>query len=89
VFRSPDSEEARLRELIHIRKSIWKQFEDKPNETHLAAKLKSIDDQIAQFNLERMRDANQIDDFKVAAVPKIECQFLLLAVFQRKGEEVE
>ena len=85
----PDSQLTRLRELKCMRKSLWKRFVGNPNETHLAAELKIIDDEIAQFNLHSHHDALKIDDFKVAAVPKVECLFLLLAVSQRKGSLVQ
>lgn len=82
---APDSEEIRLRELRAKRKTLWRQFEDNPNETHLAAKLKIIDDQIAQLNQQSNHDANKIDDSEVAAVPEVGGLFLLLAVSQRRG----
>ena len=72
-----------------MRKSLWKRFVDNPNETHLAAVLKIVDDEIAQFNLHSHHDAHKIDDCEVAAVPKAECLFLLLAVSQRKGSLVQ
>lgn len=72
-----------------MRKSLWKRFVGNPNETHLAAELKIIDDEIAQFNLHSHHDAYKIDDLKVAAVPKAECLFLLLAVSQRKGSLIQ
>ena len=64
------SQKIRLHELKNIRESLWKRFEGNPNEIHLAAKLKIIDDQIAQFNLQRAHDGNKIDNSKLAAVPK-------------------
>lgn len=82
---APDSEEIRLRELRAKRKTLWRQFEDNPSETHLAAKLKIIDDQIAQLNQQSNHDANKIDDSEVAAVPEVGGLFLLLAVSQRRG----
>jgi hypothetical protein len=72
-----------------MRKSLWKRFVGKPNETHLAAVLKIIDDEIAQFNMHSHHDAHKIDDFKAAAVPKTECLFVLLAVSQRKGSLIQ
>jgi hypothetical protein len=83
--RAPDSEEIRLRELEHQRKSLWKRFEDNPNEVHIATKLKFIDNQIAKLNQQYNHDANKIDNFEVAAVPEVSGPFLLLAVSHRRG----
>jgi hypothetical protein len=83
--RAPDSEEIRLRELKGERKSLWRRFEDNPNEVHIAAKLKFIDDQIAELNQPYNRGINKIDDFEVAAVPEVNGLFLLLGVSQRRG----
>jgi hypothetical protein len=80
----PDSEEISLRELRAKRKTLWRRFEDNPNEIRLAAKLKIIDDQIAQLN--QQIDVNNIDDSEVAAVPKIGGIFLLLAVSPRESK---
>ena len=91
-----DYEEIRLRELKVTRRCIWRRFERNPNETHLAARLKIIDDQIAQSNRHCNHDANKIDDSEragvpkvgglspVAAVPKVGGLFLILAVSQRR-----
>jgi len=83
--RAPDSEEIRLRELKGERKSLWRRFEDNPNEVHIAAKLKFIDDQIAELNQPYHHDPNKIDDFEVAAVPEVNGLILLLSVSQRRG----
>jgi hypothetical protein len=72
-----------------MRKSLWKRFVGNPNEIYLAAEIKIIDYEIAQCNLNNHHDAHKIDDFKVAAVPKAECLFLLLAVSQRKGSLIQ
>ena len=80
---SPDSEEIRHKELRAKRKSLWRRFEDNPREIHLAAKLKILDDQIAQLN--QQIDASNIDDSEVAAAPKVGGLFLLLAVSPRRG----
>jgi len=82
---APDSEDKRLRELRTNRESLWKRFEDNPNETHLAAELKIIDDQIARPNQQDDHNANRLDDSEVAAVPKVGGLFLVLAVSQRRG----
>ena len=82
---APDSEVIRLRELRAKRQTLWRRFEDHPNEIHLAAKLKIIDDQIAALNHQSERDANKIDESEVAAVPKVGGLFVLLAVSQRSG----
>jgi hypothetical protein len=79
---APDSEVIRLRELRAKRQTLWRRFEDHPNEIHLAAKLKIIDDQIAQPN--RQIDTNNLDDSEVSAVPKVGALFLLLSVSQRR-----
>jgi len=65
------------------RKTLWRRFEDNPNEIRLAAKIRLIDDQIAQLN--QQMDMNNIDDSEVATVPKIGGLFLLLAVSPRRG----
>jgi hypothetical protein len=83
--RAPDSEEIRLRELKGQRKSLWRRFEDHPNEIHIAAKLKFMDDQIAELSQQYNHAANKIDEFEVAAVPEVSGLFLLLAVSQRRG----
>ena len=83
--RAPDSEGIRLRELKGQRKSLWRRFEDNPNEVHIAAKLKFIDDQIAELNQPYNHGINKIDDFEVAAVPEVNGLFLLLGVSQRRG----
>jgi hypothetical protein len=80
-----DFEGISLQKLTQARKSLWKQFEGEPNQTHLAAELKVIDDQIALFNLQRNCDANKIEELKLAAVPKLDSLFMLLAVSHRKG----
>jgi len=85
LSRAPDSEELRLRELKRQRKSLWKRFEDNPNEVHIAAKLKFIDDQIAELNQPYNHGVNKTDDFEVAAVPEVNGLFLLLGVSQRRG----
>ena len=83
LHHAPDSEEIGLRELRAKRKTLWRRFEDNPNEIRLAAKIRLIDDQIAQLN--QQMDMNNIDDSEVATVPKIGGLFLLLAVSPRRG----
>jgi hypothetical protein len=85
LSRAPDSEGIRLRELKGQRKSLWRRFEDNPNEVHIAAKLKFLDDQIAELNQPYNHGINKIDDFEVAAVPEVNGLFLLLGVSQRRG----
>jgi len=82
---APDSASIRLRELRDQRKSLWKRFENYPSEIHLAAKLRILDDQIAQLNQEWNHEAGKIDDSEVAAAPDVGGLFLLLAVSQRRG----
>jgi hypothetical protein len=82
---APDSEEISLRDLKDHRKSLWRRFEANPNEIQLAARLRLIDDQIAEFNQQSDRNANKADDLEVAAVPQVGGHFLLLAVSQRRG----
>jgi hypothetical protein len=83
--RTPYSEEIRLQELRATRKALWRRFEDNPNEIHLAAKLKIIDDQIAGSNHRTHHVASNTDDFEAAADPEVGGLFLLLAVLQRPG----
>jgi len=78
-----DSEDIRLQELKATRKSLWRRYEDNPNETPLAAKLKIIDDQIAALNHQSERDADKIEDSEAAAIPKVGGLFVLLAVSPR------
>jgi hypothetical protein len=85
LFHALDSEEVNFRELKDRRKSLWKQFENHPNEIHLAAILKNLDDQIARRNPRIDQDADKIDDSEIAAVPEVEGLFLLLALSQRRG----
>ena len=85
LIHALDSEDSNIRELKDKRKSLWERFENHPNEIHLAAKLKSLDDQIARRNLRIDQDADKIDDSNVAAVPEVEGLFLLLALSQRRG----
>lgn len=80
---APDSEKIRLRELKAKRKALWRRFEENPNEIHLAAQLKVIDDQIAQPYLQRDRNANKIDNSGMAIAPDVGGLFLLLAVSPR------
>ena len=82
--RASDSEEVRLRELRAKRKSLWRRFEENPNEVHLAAKLKIIDDQIAQPNQQSDRAADKIDDPEVGGIPEVGSLFLVLGVSQRR-----
>ena len=42
--------ERRLQELKAEREPLFQRFADHPNEVHLAIKIKSIDDQIAECN---------------------------------------
>jgi hypothetical protein len=56
---APDSEVIALRDLKDQRKSLWRRFEDNPNEIHLAARLRFIDDQIAQFKAQSDRTASK------------------------------
>ncbi len=86
---APDSEAIRLRELKAKRKTVWRRYENNPNETLLAAKLKIIDDQIAALNYQSEYHATKIDDPKVATVPKVGCLFVLLAVSQNSGTNLK
>jgi hypothetical protein len=53
-----DSQELRIQELASQRKLLSEQFKSNPRETHLALKLKIIDDQISECNrqIQRKRD---------------------------------
>ena len=83
--RVPDSEDVRLQELRVLRKSLYRRFEDNPNLIHLAARLKVIDDQIAQRNRRRdEHDAGKAEDSGGIEVPKVGGLFLVLAVSQRR-----
>ena len=75
--RASDSGVIRLRELRAKRKSLWRRFEENPNEVHLAAKLKIIDDQIAQPNQQSDRAADKIDDPEVGGIPEVGSLFLV------------
>jgi hypothetical protein len=83
----PYSEELRLRGLKAERKTLWKRFEENPSEIQLAAKLKIIDDQIAQPYQQNDSHDNKLDDSEVTAVPEVGGIFLLLALSQRKGSQ--
>ncbi len=85
----PYSEELRLRGLRAERRTLWKRFEENPSEIHLAAELKIIDDQIAQPYQQNDGHDNKFDDAHVAAVPKVEGVYLLLALSQRVGSHVD
>ena len=85
----PYSEELRLRGLRAERRTLWKRFEENPGQIHLAAELKIIDDQIAQpYQQDDGRD-NKLDSAHVAAVPKVEGVYLLLALSQRVGSQAD
>jgi hypothetical protein len=45
-----DAQKTRLQEFTSQRKPLSEQFESNPGDTHLALKLKIIDDQIAECN---------------------------------------
>ena len=83
------SEELRLRGLRAERKALWKRFEDNPSEVHLAAKLKIIDDQIAQPYQQNDGHDNKLDDSEVTAVPEVGGIFLLLALSQRRVSQAD
>jgi hypothetical protein len=85
----PYSENLRLQGLRAERRILWKRFEDNPSEIHLAAKLKIIDDQIAQPYQQNGDHDNKLDDSEVAAVPKVEGIYLLLALSQRVGSQAD
>jgi hypothetical protein len=85
VRGASDSEQIRMRELKATRRCVWREFEDNPKETHLAAKLKIIDDQIAQSNRHSDHDANKSADSETATTQEVGGLFLLLAVSQRRG----
>ena len=85
----PDSEELRLRELRAERKSLWRRFEENPSEIQLAAKIKIIDDQIATPYQQTDGHGNQLDDSEVTPTPKVEGIYLLLAISQRVGSQVD
>lgn len=51
-----DSLRTRIDELNGKRKPLSEQFERNPNNTHLAVELKSIDDQIAECNVQIQAD---------------------------------
>jgi hypothetical protein len=78
-------EEVRMQELRAKRKALWGQFECNPNEIHLAAKLKVLDDQIAQSNQPSELDPDKMDDSEMSAFPEVRGLFLLLAVSRRGG----
>jgi hypothetical protein len=81
----PDSEEIKRQDLRVLRKSLWKRFEDNPSQIHLAAKLKIIDDQLAQRNKQvDYHDACKFDDSEGVAVPEVGGLFVLLAVSERR-----
>jgi hypothetical protein len=85
----PYSEELRLQDLRAQRKFLWKRFEENPSEIHLAAQLKSIDDQIAQPYQQNDEQGNKLDDSEVTVAPKVEGIYLLLALSQRVGVQAE
>ena len=82
--RVPDSEDVRLQELRVLRKSLYRRFEDNPNLIHLAARLKVIDDQIAQRNRQRDEHNAEKEDSGATEVPKVGGLFLVLAVSLRR-----
>jgi hypothetical protein len=84
---SPNSEKRRLRELRAKRKVLWSRFENNPNEIHLAAILKIIDDQIAQSDQRSDFDFNKIHGPELAAVPEVGSLFLLLTLTPRRGRQ--
>jgi hypothetical protein len=53
-----DSQELRIQELASQRKLLSEQFKSNPRETHLALKLKIVDDQISEWNqqIQSIRD---------------------------------
>jgi hypothetical protein len=81
----PYSEELRLQDLRAQRRLLWRRFEENPSEVHLAAKLKSIDDQIAQPYQQNDEHGSKLDDSEVTVAPKVEGIYLLLALSQRLG----
>jgi hypothetical protein len=83
----PYSEELRLQGLRAERRTLWKRFESNPSEVHLAAKLKIIDDQIAQPYQQSDHDENKLDDSEVTAVPEVGGLYLLLALSQRRRSQ--
>jgi hypothetical protein len=85
----PYSEELRLKQLRAKRKVLWKRFEDNPSEIHLAAKLKVIDDQIAQPFEQSCMDNNKLDGSRVNVVPDVGGLYLLLALTQSKGTQTD
>jgi hypothetical protein len=85
----PYSENVRLQGLRAERRILWKRFEDNPSEIHLAAKLKIIDDQIAQPYQQNGDHDNKLNDSEVPAVPEVEGIYLLLALSQRAGSQAD
>jgi hypothetical protein len=56
MLSARSSHEIRLRELKGKRMPLSKEFENHPNDTHLALELKILDDQIAECSLEIQGD---------------------------------
>jgi hypothetical protein len=50
ILPALEAQKTRLQELTSQRKPLSEQFKNNPRETHLALKLKIIDDQIAECN---------------------------------------
>ena len=78
------SEDVRLRKLKVTRESVWNRFKNNPSEIQLAAKLKVVDDQIAQTTKPWHLDAVASGAPEVASVSKVGGLFLILAVSPRK-----
>jgi hypothetical protein len=85
----PYSEELRLQKLRARRKVLWKRFEDNPNEIHLAAKLKIIDDQIAERYEQICKNDNKVDGSEVTVVPDVGGLFLLLSLTHSTGSQTD
>jgi hypothetical protein len=84
-LHSANTEKSKLGELRAKRKRLWMQFENNPNEIHLAAILKVLDDQIAQGNQQNDGDVESIYDSEVVVVPEVGGLFLLVGLSQRTG----
>lgn len=84
MFPVPESRNTKLHQLRGKRKRLWEQFEDNPNETHLALDLRIIDDQIAECN-QRIHDyGDKTEDAEQEVLPEVEHLFLVLAVSHRE-----
>jgi hypothetical protein len=84
LLQAAHSEGKSLTELRAKRKTLWRRFESNPNEIHLAAILRVLDDQIAQANEQSDRAVQNVCASEAAAVPEVGGLFLLLSLSQRE-----